>query len=144
MKKKALIVLCLLTALLSGCEIKEKSDTADTKGSTVNFINEICEADVWILPETEENLKTTVWGAATLSKTQTGEEYEIPLSEAGADGLYIFRMIDTEGFYYSANGIELKNGRTLTVKEEKGSIKLEVTDGNGNLKNMYEVFAAKL
>ncbi|MBO4897810.1 MAG: hypothetical protein J5590_05895 [Clostridia bacterium] len=143
MKKTVLVLLCLFAALLCGCDKKEQNIMETKSGKTVSFINNACGADVWILPETEENLKTTVWGTATVSKTETGESYEAQL--AAADGSYIFRMIDTEEFFYSANGIELENGWTLQIKSENSdSVILEVSDGNGALKKTYEVFKARL
>ena len=112
---------------------------------TVTFVNGVRDADVWILPETAENLKTTLWGTATAAKVATGERRETPLCAPGDDGLYILRMIDTDHFYYSANGITLQPGWTLEIKgAELHHITLEVTDENGVLNNSYKVFAARL
>ena len=111
----------------------------------VTFINEVNDADVWILPQTEENLKTTVWGTATVSQVKTGESRKTPLCEPSEDGLYIFRMIDTDHFYYSANGLTIEAGWTVKIKgEDLHSITIEVTDENGTLQKTYEVFVARL
>ena len=112
---------------------------------TVTFINGVKDADVWILPKTEKNLKTTVWGKATVSKVKTGESRQTELPQPGDDGLYILRMIDTDSFFYSADGITLEDGWTIQIKgDDLESVTLEVSDENGALKNTYEVFAARL
>ena len=144
MKKAVLIFVCLFMLLLCGCNSKEQSDM-DNKSGTVTVINKIKDADIWILPQTEKNLKTTVWGTATVSKLKTSESRQAPLCEPGDDGLYIFRMIDTDSFYYSANGIKLENGDTLEIKEnDDKACALEVRDENGKIKNTYEVFSARI
>ena len=121
------------------------NNTEITSNKTVTFINEVNEADVWILPKTEKNLKTTVWGAPTVSKVKKGESRPAPLCEPGNDGLYMFRMIDTDSFFYSANDIILEAGWTLRIKgDDLQSFTVEVTDESGVLKNTYKVFAARL
>ena len=145
MKKTLLIVLCLLTLLALGSCKKEQNNMQTTNKNTVTFTSSVTDADVWILPDTKENKKTTVWGKATISKLKTGESRQAPLCEAGDDGLYILRMIDTDSFYYSADGIALKSGWTITVKEDDSHrVTADVTDENGVLKKSYEVFSARL
>ncbi len=115
------------------------------EGQTVCFINGVKDADIWILPQTEGNLKTTVWGTATASGVKTGENRETPLCEPGDDGCYILRMIDTDHYFYSANGITLKAGWSLQIKKnDMHSVTLEVSDESGALIGTYEVFAARL
>ncbi len=146
MDKTALIVLCLLMLLLlGGCRAETPTEPHPDTGTSVCFINEGKEADVWILPETEKNMKTTVWGTATAAKVQPGEHRRVPLCEPGSSGRYLLRMIDTDSFYYSANGIALADGWTLTLKEDEAhAVTAEVTDETGALQSIYEVFAAKL
>ncbi len=141
MKKTFFIFLCFfMLTLLYGCAVKEQSNM-DNK---VTFINEVKDADVWILSDTKENKKTTVWGKATVSKVKTGESRKALLPEAGNNGLYIFRMIDTESFFYSADSIKLEPGWILKIKEKDiNSVELEVTDKNGSLYT-YKVFKARL
>ena len=144
MKKAVLIFVCLFMLLLCGCNSEEQSDM-DNKNGTVTVINKVKDADIWILPQTEKNLKTTVWGTATVSKLKTDESRQAPLCEPGDDGLCIFRMIDTDSFYYSANGIKLENGDTLEIKETEAQIcALEIRGENGKVKNTYDVFSARL
>ena len=121
------------------------NQTAPVNNKTVTFINEVKDADVWILPETEENLKTTLWGTATVSGIKKNESRKAPLCDAGEDGLYIIRMIDTDSIYYSAGGIALESGWTVRITgNDLQSIMVEVTDENDVLKNTYSVFAASL
>lgn len=128
---------------LFGCGAKEQNTMQTDK--TITFTNGVTEADVWILPETKENLKTTLWGKATLSKVKTNESRRAPLCEAGDEGKYILRMIDSDGFYYSANGLTLEAGCKLTVKEDATNLfTAEVTDENGVTKGTYEMFSARL
>lgn len=140
MKKTVIYLLTML--LLCGCKA---SRTASASNKTVTFINEVTDADVWILPETEENLKTTLWGTATVSEIKTGESRKAPLCDAGETGLYIIRMIDADNIFYSADGITLEAGWTVRVTgNDLKSVTAEVTDENGVLKNTYDVFAASL
>ena len=104
--------------LFCSCEIKEQNNLSVTDYNSVTFINDVNDADIWILPQTEKNLKTTVWGTATVSGTLKGESYPVSLCEPGDDGYYVFRMIDKEGFYYSANGLILKNNWTVKISGE--------------------------
>ncbi len=60
-------------------------------GKTATFINEANDADIWILPKTEKNLKTTVWGAATAAAVKKGESRSFELCEPGDGSMYIFR-----------------------------------------------------
>ena len=139
--KKA--VICLISMLLlCGCKANRTSTVND---KAVTFINGINEADLWILPETEENLKTTVWGKATFSGIKANETQTVSLCEAGENGLYIIRMIDTGNTFYSADGITLEPGWTIKLKgNDLNSLEFEVTDENGALLSTYRVFAASL
>ena len=141
MKKAVPCLLALL--LLCGCHAKEKTEMESSCNKTVMFVNAVHDADVWILPQTAANLKTTVWGAATVPKAKTGESRQVPLCEAGDGGFYIFRMIDADGFFHSANGIVLEAGWTVKVGGEDGVV-LEVLDGDGVLQKTHEVFSARL
>lgn len=146
MKKSVFIIVLLLAALLlGGCKEEEQSSMEIKSNKTVTFVNELKEADVWILPQTEKNLKTTVWGTATAAKVKTAESVQAPLCEPGDDGLYIFRMIDSDSFFYSADGIALEDGWSIKIKEpDVMETELEVSDENGVLKNTYKVFSARL
>lgn len=146
MKKTALIIVFIIAAaLLCSCKAEGESSMKTESNKTVDFVNGVTDADIWILPQTDKNLKTSVWGTATASKVKTGESVRAPLCEPGDGGLYILRMIDTAGFYYSANGIRLADGWTMQVREDKVmSVTLEVKNNSGAVDNTYEVFSAKL
>ena len=138
MKKPIIYLLSMF--LLCGCKA---GGTDSIKGITL--INEVKDADIWILPKTEENLKTTVWGKATVSGIKTNETCKAPLCTAGENGLYIIRMIDTDNIFYSADDITLESGWTVRITgDDLQSVRLEVVDESGSLKNTYEVFAASL
>lgn len=146
MKKTALIIVFLMAMLIAcGCENGEQSNMEIEKTKQITFINELNSADVWILPQTEQNLKTTVWGTAIISKADTSESVSAMIPEPSDDGLYIFRMIDTDGYYYSANGLTIEAGWTVKILgEDLNSVTIEVTDENGALQKTYEAFAARL
>ncbi len=146
MKKMILFVICLLILfLLCGCKTKSQNAAGTTDDKFVTIVNSVKDADIWILPDTEKNRKTTVWGEATVSKTKAGESSQAPLCGPGDDGLYLFRMIDIDSFFYSASGILLEDGWVLEIKGDNlQSFSIEVTDKDGVLQDTYEVFAARL
>ena len=155
MKKTVwIIVCCLLLPLLFGCQAEEQGGAAEPEPKpeieytrTVTFVNELTEADLWLLPQTEANLKTTLWGTASAAKVKTGESREVRLPEPGDTGCYIFRMIDVDQYYYSANDLVLEDGWTLRIMVEDSSLEtltVEVKDTDGAVKGTYSVFAAML
>lgn len=137
---------CLLALLLlSGCHPKEDIEMEIPPTRTVTFVNAVREADAWILPRTPAILKTTVWGTPTVPKAKPGESRPAPLGEPGDDGLYVFRMIDSEGFFYSADALALEDGWTVKIKsDDLQAISIEITDSNGVLQHTHAVFSARL
>lgn len=146
MKKAGIIIVCIMALLsLLGCRENQQTSTEAVNTKTVTVVNEVREADVWIIPDTEANRKTTVWGTATASKVTVGEKRAVQIAEPGDNGRYLFRMIDTESFYYSANEVTVEEGWTVRVKgDDLTGVTLEVEDENGALQATYEVFAARL
>lgn len=146
MKKIALTAVFLAALIIfCGCKAKEQNNMEIKSDKTITFINGVTEADVWIMPETEENLKTSLWGTPLIPKIKTGENRQAPLCEPGDDSHYIVRLIDTDGFYYSAKGITLEDGWALKIAGEKmNSVIIEVTDASGILKGTYSVSCARL
>ena len=140
--------LCLLSGVLPfGCAKKPPSEPGTTGAPSVGavtFYNGVREADVWLLPETEEIKKTTLWGEATLPRLGAGASREAALPAPGPSGLYALRVIDTEGMYYAADGLRLASGDVLMLSEEKTRTVLTVTRANGAPEEQYAVFAAKL
>ena len=115
---------------------------------TVTFTNEIgIKADIWILPETEENLNTTLWGAATASGLEANESREItPELLYDSEETYILRVIDEDKMYYSANGITLKDGDKLVLREGENPMTafLDVFSVGAETVQSYNVFMARL
>lgn len=113
---------------------------------SVTFVNEVEEADVWILPQTEENIKTSLWGTATISRLGIGESINVILNE-GYDGeYYILRIIDEDHAFYSANGLKLLEGYTIVFKSEgsKYDASLEIYDENNDLVYAQDAFTGML
>ena len=145
MKKMIVLMIVLLLFLLCGCKTKAHSDTEPADDKTFTFVNSVKDADVWILPDTEANRKTTLWGEATIPKAKAGESCQAPLCGPGDDGLYLFRMIDTDSFFYSAGGIKLEEGWILEIRgDDLQSLSVDVSDENGVFQDTYEIFAARL
>ena len=143
MKKLLIAALLTLALLLGGCAA-ERTEDMETPKNTVTVINGMNDADIWLLPDTAENRKTTLWGTAAV-KAQTDVAVAAGLSEPGDGGLYLFRMIDTDGFYYSADGVALEPGCTLRIYgEDVMSPSLEIVRADGSAKNTYKLFAARL
>ena len=112
---------------------------------TITIINGVYEASIWILPDTEANRKTTLWGTATVSKIQADSSSQAGIDKPGDNGKYLFRMIDTEHMYYSSENLILEDGWTLEIKGDiRSGVTIEVMDKDGNLNAAYEVFAARL
>ena len=147
MKKTVSVAVCfvLISLLLGSCKAKEQPMNINNS-PTVTFVNGAQEADIWLLSETPENLKTTLWGTADAAGVKTGESRAVPLGEAGDNGHYLFRMIDVDHFYYSANGITLHAGDTLRLKpgDNRNEFTLEVRNADGVLQETYKVFCARL
>ena len=145
MEKTAFLfgLILIMILPLSGC--KEENTLSTSNGRTVTFINDILEADVWILPDTEANRGTSRWGTSPVRKAGTGTPLQAPLCDPGDNGLYLFRMIDEDGYYYSASGIELKKNWTVRILEKEfRHVVLQITDGTGEPVAEHDVFAAKL
>lgn len=110
----------------------------------VTFVNEVNEADIWIIPQTEENTKPT-WDNATISKLPVNEEKEISLQENRDAESWIINII--AGYqYYSVSDIALKEGYTIIFKTETKEYNgiqhknefIEILDQKGNLLSKNE------
>ena len=113
--------------------------------TNITFINEAENMDVWILPETDGNLKTTLWGRATLAGAKKGESYDLKVSKPETVPTFIFRAIDEDKIYYEANGITLEAGCSMRLKkEEPFTFMIEVIGNDGNSLGTWSVFAAAL
>ena len=154
MKRLILTVACLLLAvLLCACGPEEPAvpDPPDEPEPAaeevfITFRNEVETADVWLLPQTEENLHTSLWGTATLPQLSTGAEQRVSLTALGGPGVYLMRAIDVDEMFYDAGDISLEAGYVLRLceSEDPGAATLEVTDVTGAQVAVYSVFAARL
>lgn len=140
---------CLALPLFFGCGTGEQPGAENAAGGaagpTVTFVNGLRQADAWILPRTPAILKTTVWGPATVAKAETGERRSVRLEEPGEGGSYVFRMIDADGFFHSADGLVLEDGWTVRIGGDGlESATVEVSDGTGAPQGRYDVFSAQL
>lgn len=104
----------------------------------VTFLNEVNEADIWILPQTEANINSA-WGTPTISKLPLNEKKEISLQENEDVENRIINIV--AGYrYYSASNITLKEGYTIIFKSETKEYNgiqrknefIEILDRNGN------------
>ncbi len=129
------LILILAAAFLVTPAAKQPESMAG-----VTFINEVEEAEIWILPQTEEILKTSLWGKATFV-LEAGEEAQFDLAGAGGPGTYIFRVIDANEGYYEANDLHLEDGMTLRFTDYGGhpfDAVLEIIDAGGEVIDTIE------
>ena len=113
---------------------------------TVSFVNEVVPGGVWILENTQENRKASVWGTASIEKAKLEEEYSVTTRE-DESGSYLLRMIDTDQIYYSADDIPLKDGYSMVLyksDDEFEDIMLAVYDETGEEILNCRVFNAAL
>lgn len=104
--------------------------------------NNVANADVWIIPNTEKNRKTTVWGAATAKISYKDEcTADVVLSE---NGEYLFRMIDYRQTFYASKCIPIMNGFSVVVSEKNEYILLEIRDINAEIVYSEEILGARL
>lgn len=115
---------------------------------SVTFLNNVEEADIWILPQTEENLKTSLWGTPTISKMSVGEQKAVTIGDEGT-GKYIIRIIDCDHAFYATSDLALDNSYTIRFEtyETKYDAAITVLDKNGAIvssnENVFEgVFGA--
>jgi hypothetical protein len=112
----------------------------------VTFVNEVEEADIWVLPQTEENLKTSLWGTATISRLGVGESAEVALNGGDDVEAYILRIIDDDHAFYSADDLKLTDGCKIVFKcgDSQFDAVVELYDGNGNLMDSWDAFTGML
>ena len=113
---------------------------------SVSFQNEVEEADVWVLPQTEENRKTSLWGTPSAGKLGLGETAELSLTNAENAEAWLVRIIDVDKAYYSAQDLKLEDGCTVVFKSEgsKFDAVIEVQDQNGAVVYTAEAFTGVL
>lgn len=92
--RKILMVLILAGFFVMSCDKKNENLTGSS--ISVSFTSQIESADVWIIPNTEENRKTTNLGKAIIPKAVAGSEYSVLLPDIESHE-YILRMIVDNG-----------------------------------------------
>lgn len=114
---------------------KNKAEQAESKTISVTVINEVIEADIWVLPQTEKNLKSSLWGTATISKLKAGDNKTVALSSVDDNEKYIVRIIDADKAYYSASDMVLGDGYTIRFKTGNTKFDSEIVslDQNGTI-----------
>ena len=146
--------LCLFLVLaLFACQKQEEAKPEETETSTtgemmkIRFVNEVEDTDLWILPQTEKNLKTSLWGTATVAMLKKEDAIEVTIEET-SDHLYILRLIDQRGALYSANDFELHDGDTIVfdaIDDDFVRARLTLLDKEGKeVKVAEEVFEGML
>ena len=147
-------LLCLFLVLtLFACRKQEEAKPEETETSTtgemmkIRFVNEVEDTDLWILPQTEKNLKTSLWGTATVAMLKKEDAIEVVIEET-SDHLYILRLIDQRGALYSANDFELHDGDTIVfdaIDDDFVRARLTLLDKEGKeVKVAEEVFEGML
>ena len=145
---------CLFLVLtLFACQKQEETKPEDTETSAtgemmkIRFVNEVEDTDLWILPQTEKNLKTSLWGTATVAMLKKEDAIEVAIEET-SDHLYILRLIDQRGALYSANDFELHDGDTIVfdaIDDDFVRARLTLLDKDGKeVKVVEEVFEGML
>lgn len=112
----------------------------------VTLINAVDTADFWILPQSDENLKTSLWGKATAKNLEAGTQCELTLTKTDEDDLFIVRIIDSDHAYFSANDIRLDDGYSIRFKTEdsKFDAVIEILDADGKILNTQGAFVGML
>lgn len=132
---------------LFGCGKKKENLQADVTAEKIEIsvLNRVAEADIWVIPDTESNRKSSLWGTATLQKLKTDDRQAGSAIKADNDS-YLIRMIDADEMYYSVDGITLKTGDCIVINpgEDIMSALIEVYDESGALNATYEMFVARL
>lgn len=149
--KKAIVLLMGVFVIfgLCGCGRHGQQEQPGTKEKYIEVSVSNCleEADIWIIADTLSNRNTTVWGTATLSGLGVGEteKVSVRVPENDAD-MYLIRMIDTDDMFYAVDGVVLGSDMKIVICKghEPMSAVAEVYDKDGNLKEEYTMFGAKL
>ena len=163
MKLNILVLVVILAAIMimTGCQIAKKSNQnvdinqqeeidVSESGEPVNIsvINKIKKANLWVLKDTEENRKVTVWGPATVSDFDVELEQAITVyaDTAEQNHRFVINMIDEGEMYYSACEVVLEDGYRMVIREgeEIMSAFVDVYDEKENLIAQYEMFVARL
>ena len=138
-----IVILIILVFVMSACVTETSlNDPEQDTAITVTFANDVYDADIWILPQTEDNLNTSLWGTATIGKLSKGSKTDIEINDIAEDDMYIVRIIDTDQAFYSANNVLLKNGYTIhfATEDRPFDSTIDVLDKKGNMISSEHAF----
>ena len=146
-----LLILILSVVVLFACASgnrtsKDAQEAATEETITIGFVNSVQTADVWIIPDTEENRKTSVWGTASVKNAEPEKEYLVSIPHNDGD-TYLLRMIDKDHIYYESKSVTLLEGYSLIIyrnEENDWDIRLVVYDSDGKELTDESVFNAAL
>ena len=112
----------------------------------ISFRNEVETADVWVLPQTEENRKSSLWGSPSAGKLGVGETAELTLSNPAYAEAWLVRIIDVDKAYYAAQDLRLEDGCTVVLRSEGSKFEavIEVLDPSGAVVSSTEAFTGVL
>lgn len=145
MKKLLSVLLCILLCFaLSACKGKDDgsamTNTDETKvqeSISVTFINDVADADIWILPQTDENLRSSLWGTATISKLKAGDKRTADINNISENGKYIVRIIDADHAYFSAKDMVLEDSYTIRFKTDDSKYEAKIISFDQNGKELF-------
>ena len=125
-------------------ESHNSMEYTEPEGIRVTLVNLVGPADVWVLPQTEENLKSSLWGTATAKDLGAGEQRAINLS--GAEETYIVRIIDDAHAYYALRDVQLSDGCSIRFSTDgtKYDAVIEILDADGNVLHTKPAFVGML
>lgn len=139
--RKILMVLILAGFFVTSCDKKNENLTGSS--ISVSFTSQIESADVWIIPNTEENRKTTNLGKAIIPKAVAGSEYSVLLPDIESHE-YILRMIVDNNMYYESGYFWLTSGSTMEVTVQDNSFTLVTHSADGKTTTRSSVFRNSL
>lgn len=146
--KKTLVVLAVLLMVFSmaSCGKEKEPKTETIKTCEIGVLNEIPDADVWILPDIETYRKTTSWGTANIAKADSNSKEKIQAIVEDGQGMYLIRIIDADKMFYSADGVAIGEGQYIVLRlgENSMSAFAEVHNADDSLDKEYEMFVGRL
>ena len=102
-------------------------------------------ADIWLIPNTEENRKTALWGTASIKNAEQEKEYSVEIPK-NPGYMYLLQMIVVRHIYYDSKAIRLGDGYSLLLYRDKENedVRLVIYDEAGEKISDESVFNAVL
>ena len=126
--------------------MRERNTMVHMRPIEILLENQVKTADIWIMEDTNENRKKSVWGGTTVKECAVETPQQLTIKNVSDDNLYIVRMLDDKGLFYEACNVEITEGQSIVIKSEDNDLRtvVSVYDTEGSLQNEYEMFAAAL